>query len=285
MDFHLVRCTHEWLPAPNDALSPGERANVIAFWQVALDVVATRPRANLRTRDHLYPSEDERWVLESLAPVVLQLLPAENAEQIWQAIIDLHSEAHDWPEKFLNELHRRALSLESIPAPYEQLVREIALRALTEVDGKRRWLWHEEVWDALIGLDPWLHDVWAERHADHVIRIWDVISLWMEKAAQYPRRRGRFAQWLSKPAAGSIRLRVLPWLVSQLREEQDSSDHGQDEFENSLATLLNLVWDSAQPAMRASSEAFSAFRGLLSWLVERQNAAGLELQGRIGVLA
>lgn len=33
-----------------------------------------------------------------------------------------------------------------------------------------------------------------------------------------------------------------------------------------------------------ASEAFMAFRGLLAWLVERQNALGLELQGRIGGL-
>ena len=33
MDFHLVRCSHEWLPLPDETSSPEERANVIQFWR------------------------------------------------------------------------------------------------------------------------------------------------------------------------------------------------------------------------------------------------------------
>jgi hypothetical protein len=284
MDVHLVRCSHEWLPLPDEALSLEERLVIVQFWRVALDVVAARPRADLQRRDHQYPVEDEVWVLENVAAAVLQLRPNENPEQFWTAIIDLHSEAHDWPEKFLTALHRSALATEETPATYAALLRKIARRAFSEVDGERRWPCHEEVWDALIGIDYWVSDLWSDRHADHVLRIWDVISLWMENAPQEGKRLGKFASWLSKPAAAPIRLRVLPWFVAQVRPGEERSVCRDDDVEDELAKLLNVVWDQDQLSLRASSEPFAAFRGLLAWLVECQNSLGLELQGRIGGL-
>jgi len=137
MDFHLVRCSHEWLPLPDDTSSPEERENVIQFWRVALDVVAARPRADLQRRDHQYPHEDEVWVLQSVAAVVLQLRPGEKPEAFWEAVVDLHSEAHDWPEKFLNALHRRALSAEQTPATYGTLVGSFFNRnAVTDINAR-----------------------------------------------------------------------------------------------------------------------------------------------------
>lgn len=285
MDFHLVRCSHEWLPLPDEAQSTEERAGIVEFWRVALEVVAARPRADLQRRDHQYPEEDEAWVLENVAALVLQLRPAENPELFWAAIIDLHSEAHDWPERFLNALHRRALSSDPTPPTYAPLIREIAQRAFSDVNGERRWPWYEEVWDALLGVDRWVSELWADRHADHVLLIWDVISLWMEKAPQEGRRLGNFARWLSKPAAASIRLRVLPWFLRQLHVGEQGPRRRDDEGDDNLVKLLNVVWDQHQSALRASSESFAAFRGLLARLVERQNSLALELQGRIGGLA
>lgn len=285
MNFHLVRCSHEWLPLPDETPSPEERADVIQFWRIALEVVAARPRADLQRRDHQYPHEDERWVLENVAAVVLQLRPAENAELFWRSIVDLHSEAHDWPEKFLNALHHRALSSEQTPATYGPLVRQISQRAFSDVDGARRWPWHEEVWDALIGIDWWVSDLWAARHADHVVAIWDVISVWMEKAPQDGRRLGKFARWLSTPAAAAIRLRTLAWFLERLQADEERSVYRDEDADDDLAKLLNVVWDQDQSRLRGASESFAAFRGLLAWLVERPNSMGLELQGRIGGLA
>lgn len=284
MDVHLMRCSHEWIPEPDDAQSPTERASVIQFWWVALDVVSARPRADLRRGDDQYPDDDELWVLGNVAAAVLQLRPNEKPERFWTAIIDLHSEAHDWPEKFLTALHRRALAAEKMPTTYAALLREIVQRALSDVNGERRWPWHEEVWDALIGIDYWVSDLWSERHADHVLGIWDVISLWMKNAPQERRRLGKFARWLSNAAAAPIRLRVLPWFVAQLQPREGRSVYGDNDVEDDLGRLLNVVWDQDQLPLRASSESFAAFRGLLVWLVECQNSLGLELQGRMGGL-
>ncbi|MBE2253175.1 MAG: hypothetical protein IAE78_26825 [Myxococcus sp.] len=285
LDFHLVRCSHEWMPLPDEAQNAEERTRAVQFWWGALEIVAERPRADLHRRDHQYPHEDEVWVLERVAAVVLQLRPIENPERFWKAIVDLYSEAHDWPEKFLTALHRLALAAEQTPATYAPLLRAITERAFAEIDGDLRWPWHEEVWDALLGIDWWVKDTWAERHADHVDSIWDVISLWMERVPMDGRRLGKFARWLSTPPAQRIRLRTLAWFLKNLRPEGDRSPDREGDAADDLAKLLNVAWDQDQSRLRASNEAFEAFRGILTWLVERQNAAGLELQGRIGGLA
>jgi hypothetical protein len=220
-----------------------------------------------------------------VAAAVLQLRPAENPERFCAAVIELHSEAHDWPEKFLTALHRRALASERTPASYAPLLRVMMQRALVAVDGELRWPWHEEVWDALIGIDHWVKDVWAERHANHVSSIWDVITTWMEKVPLEGRRLGKFARWLATPPAVHIRLRTLEWFLKVLQLEEKQSTYREKDVDDELAKLLNMVWDQDQHRLRASSESFVAFRGLLAWLVERQNPLGLELQGRIGGLA
>jgi len=285
MDFHLVRCSHDWMPLPDGAQSPQERIEAIDFWRVALDIVAARPRADLKRRDYHYPNDDEMWVLENTAAVVLQLGSAENPESFWGPIVDLHSEAHDWPELFLNALHRCALTAEVTPTTYAALVREIARRAFTEVNGERRWPWHEKVWDALLGINYSSSHLWAGRHAGHVLAIWDVISLWMEQALQEGQRISGFARWLSQPAAASIRIRSLSWLLIKLQASHPQSEYCEGEVGDSVAGLLNVIWDEDQSRLPESRESLDAFRGLLSWLCNCQNSGGLELQGRIGGLA
>jgi hypothetical protein len=284
IDFHLVRCSHGWMPQPVKAQSPEERASIVQFWRVALEVVMTRLLADLQRYDQKYPHEDEAWVLENVAAAVLQLSPTENPEHFWMAIIDLHSEAHHWPEEFLTAFHREALAADEPPATYAPLLREITQRAFIEVEGERRWPSHEVVWDALLGINYPLSNMWSDRHADHGLRNWDVISLWMDNVSLDCRRVRNFARWLSKAAAASIRLRVLPWFIAQLQLGEDRPFFRDEDVDEELAKLLNVIWDQDQSSLHASQEAFSAFRGLLAWLVERQNSLGLELQGRIGGL-
>ncbi len=106
----------------------------------------------------------------------------------------------------------------------------------------------------------------------------------MEKAPQNGGRLGKFARWLAKPAAEAVRLRTLTWFQELLHADEESSAYRHEDFEDDLAKLLNVVWDQDQIRLRATGESFTAFQGLLAWLVERQNSLGLELQGRIGGL-
>jgi hypothetical protein len=88
----------------------------------------------------------------------------------------------------------------------------------------------------------------------------------------------------SRAAAAAVRLRTLPWFLGRLQHDEEHSLFRDEDAEDDLAKLLNVVWDQDQSRLRSTTESFAAFRGLLAWLVECQNALGLELQGRIGGL-
>ncbi len=284
MDFRVVRCSHEWLPLPDSASSPVEREDVIRFWRAALGVVLARPLTDLNRRDHQYPEDDERWVLENIAAAVLQLRPEEELELQWQRILDLHSEAHDWPEVFLHSVHRLALVSPTTPTNYVPLVREMIQHAFTDVAGKQRWLWHERVWDALLGIDWYVRELWDARHAETVRELADAVSLWMDKVPVDGQRLENLAMWLGRPAATPIRLNTLPWILARVRGDEKRTLRDADEAEDAIAKLLSVVWED-QNSLRSAPDAFTAFRGLLAWLGDRQNALGLELFGRIGGLA
>jgi hypothetical protein len=157
-------------------------------------------------------------------------------------------------------------------------------RAFVDVNGERRWPWHEHVWDALIGIDAYSREMWEPRHADTVRGLWDVFSLWMNRVPLDGRRLGTFATWLTRPATMPIRIRTLPWILARVRVDERHEPRDVAEAEDAIASLLNVVWGEEEQSLRAEPEAFAAFRGLLSWLGDRQNRLGLELLGRLGSL-
>lgn len=284
MDFQVVRCSNEWLPLPDSTLDPAEREEVIRFWRAALRVIITRPLADLNRRDHQYPDDDEQWVLENSAAAVLQLRPDEKPELLWLPVIDLYGEAHDWPEVFAHSLHQHALRASTTPTNYTTLVRSMVQRAFIDVAGKRRWPGHERVWEALVGIDWYSRDWWEERHAGTVRDLSDVFSLWMEKVPLDGQLLRDLAKWLCRPAAVPIRLNTLPWILGCVRIDKEQALRHVEDAEDAIADLLNVVWGKDEQSLRAAPEAFRAFRGLLAWLGDRQNALGLELLGRIGSL-
>ena len=284
LDFHVVRCSHEWLPLPDDAQDEREREEVIRFWRSALGVVVARPGTDLNRRDHQYPQDDERWVLERVGAAVLQLRGDELPELLWHPVLDLHREGHDWPEVLAHSLHRHALAAQQTPPAYAGLVRSMLHRALVDVDGRRRWSSHERVWDALVGIDSYSRDLWEHRHLVVVRELQDVFLLWMEKVPVDGRRLAGFASWLARPAGTPLRFAALAWLVGLVRVPERSELRDVEEAEDAIASLLNVVWAEQESGLRGDQGAFQAFRGLLGWLGDRQNRLGLELLGRLGSL-
>ena len=106
----------------------------------------------------------------------------------------------------------------------------------------------------------------------------------MDQVPLSGRRLAGFASWLARPCAASLRLGALIWFAARVlvanRRPRDVQ-----ETEDSIAALLNVVWTEQQDELRGDAVAFQAFRELLRWLAERQNALGLELLGRLGSLS
>ncbi len=174
--------------------------------------IATREPAHRR-----YPNEDERWFLDSIAAVVLQLRDDEHADFFWQAIFDLYGEGHNWSELFIQALHRHALTQDQPPQSYVSLLHRMVSYALTDIKGKTRWPWYERVWDALIGVDMFSIRLWEPRHTVVIKNLSDTLDLWMAQVSSDENRLVNFASWLARPAAEPVRLHCLGWFLNHLR--------------------------------------------------------------------
>jgi hypothetical protein len=206
MNFTIVRCAHAWLPMPNEALDEAERVEWIRFWRTALVRTLKRPQAFTSRSERHYPDDNERWVLQGTALLVLQLRESEQPDLFWQPILDLVDEANDWSEIFLRALHREALEGQSVPATYVPLLRRLIRHAFLKDAGKRRWRSYESVWDALLAMDGYSRDLWEPRHRPVVVQLGDVWDHWMQQVVPTGRRLAYFAQWLRRPAAEPLRL-------------------------------------------------------------------------------
>ena len=238
--------------------------------------------------DRRYPGDDERWVLDGVALLLSQLRPDEDAAAFWEPIIDLTGEAHDWPEVFLRAFHAHNLSASPTPAGYVPLVRQMVERAFVEVDGKPRWAAYEQVWEGLLGIDEYVQRLSGEeRHTPLVVTLGETFEFWCYRVRPEGRRLSYVAHWLSRAVAAPLRLRSLAWFSGVLRSPSVSRwrDSDIDEVAPALAGLLNVVWSTDQERLRGDQAAFTAFRGVLAWLVDRQDEGGMELAGRIGGLA
>ena len=280
LDLHIVRCAHEWIPDPDEALNEVERAEWIGFWRSALDVIFKRHAK--RGHDHGYPDEDEGWVLTRVAATVLQLREDEEPHMFWHPIIDLNGDDNDWPEFFGTSFHRCALSAEKTPGSYPRLLRRILERALSDVDGKIRWRGFERVWDVLMGIEGDLRNWWEPRHAPVVESLSDTYDLWMGRVPPCGSRLAKFASWLQCPAASSVRFRSLAWFLGKLQAEPGREIENADEVANAIARLLAVIWEQDQTRLRGDGAAYDAFEGLLGWLGRRQNPLGMELLERLG---
>jgi hypothetical protein len=273
------------MPRLEQAASEAERAEWVTFWRQALAVALARPRASDGRNDHLYPTDVERWVLDAVAVLVVQLRDDEQPSSFVQAVLDLPAEADDWAEVFARALHRYALSRAEPPKTYPLIVRGVVQRALADGAERRRWSLFERVWDALVGIDGFTMEMWEPRHQELVKSLADVFEAWMTRAPMYGRRLATFAQWLARPAAVSLRVRSLPWFSARLVVSADLAIRDTEDAADALAALLDVVWREDEVQVRSIPAAFTAFQSLLRWLGDNQNARGLDLLGRLGKLS
>jgi hypothetical protein len=73
-----------------------------------------------------------------------------------------------------------------------------------DVAGERRWKWHEQVWDFLVGVDGWSRRLWEDRHLRIVIELQETFRFWMDKVQMHGRRLAALSSWLAQPPFAAI---------------------------------------------------------------------------------
>src|SRR5205823_330142 len=120
-----------WLLPLSEASSPGERSGWVDLLRQSLGVTLRRAAAKEERRDssHL-PNDFDRWVLDRVARLILQLRPDESPESFWKPILDLGPGSHHWVEDFLSSWFSEGLPLANSPADFTSIWRAMIEHAL-----------------------------------------------------------------------------------------------------------------------------------------------------------
>ena len=170
-----------------------------------------------------------------------------------------------------------------MPDRFKEKVRAIfAVAVARDDDGEKRWCRHDDIWDALIGIDHYTQSYWSGHHVALVESLSELYEAWLAAAPACARRVATFAKWAEKPAASPIRVRAIVWIEREIGRRAQSFDW--DRVDDNVASLLDTAWRDDEMGLRNNQEAFAAFRNLLRTLANQQNRIALALVGRIGGL-
>jgi hypothetical protein len=153
-----------------------------------------------------------------------------------------------------------------------------------EAQARQRWSCYEDIWEALIGIDSFTRPSWEERHCELARRSLQLCERWIQCAGAHGRRLAAFARWLELAAAEPVRLPGVVWLERALISDAAERVSDRKSAAESVASLLTIVWRHDERRLRRDAASFAAFRSLLQWLVDQQNAIALDLIGRLGGL-
>lgn len=278
VDLDLIKASHAWLPALRAAIDERERSYIQWLWREVLWAITSRreePDDDLMP----YPSDTERWVLNGIASLVVELSPVEG-EEYWTPILRLEEKRAGFAEQFLSLTYRHALdaevTLDTVPdvlsAIFDAAVSESAQVVVS-------WGHYDDAWLALVGLDEIARGAWQERHASLLERLIPLWKRWLQRTRIYPRHIAVLARFLTTPIARGVRSTVLPFLVNYI-----ANDLGVAEVEpaaNALGELLVLMSRDTELADGVKE----SFYALLQILLDKQNPIALNLYGRLGKLS
>jgi hypothetical protein len=286
LDLMLIQHAYAWLPSLDRATSEDERAEWIGFWTQALDfflwTLGDEVEGEEEIPDSVY--EEDRWILDGVARLILELQRSEQPESFWQPILSLGAPGHRWVMTFLMAWFDNGLRAQ--PAS-DVFVRE--WRAMVEfafaspkwqIESARRWFDLEDLWCSLLGFGRISFDLWAAAQKPVIRRLHDLYERWAQTHLRRPRCARAFINFLQTPAADEMRLNGLVWLDEAAKQGGDRFWDEQG-LPDTLASLLDLCWTSHKARLRQQEATFDAFKTLLRKLADFQNPVALEIQHRV----
>ena len=284
LDFKLIQVAHEAVGDLLGAPTSEERAYRVRFLQNGLDfwhAIVSKKKSN---DHHWYPNENARWLLEQSALAVTMMTPEEQPCEYWERILALPAEAHHWAEVFLTSFFEKLLSDD--PLSQQNLNLAVSFIAkTTSMPAEKRWESGVETWQALFGVHRYTRPLWKEKHAKVAAELWPSKRQWISQERVSPRHLVAVTQWLLGEAATRQCLEGIGVLRSALScGDSGWPEYDREPVEDSVASLLRVIWEKHATALRQSEAKRQDFLFLLRWLTDRQHALGLELAARIGKL-
>jgi ABC-type ATPase involved in cell division len=285
LDLDLLRHAFGWLPRLSEASSPGERSCWVEIHRQLLGVTIRRAAAKVERRDdnHL-PNDFDRWVLDRVARLILELRPEESPESFWKPILELGPESHRWIEDFLSSWFMEGLpaagSLVDFASNWRAMIEHAIASPRWERTSGRSTYDACAMWTALLGFGSVGR---MREEAEYRAAITPLVPLYREWAARwlgYHDTARRFAHFLRQPASADILPEGLAWLFSLAQQYSDKDWDARPRDADAFVSLIEHWWRSRGRSRAPAEETSTAVR-LLKLLSDRQHPRALELQDRM----
>lgn len=283
-DVGLWRSIFHWLPPLHAVQSPAEHTWNIDFWSHHLGVTIRHFNGEVgedERQNESIPGNGERWLLERVAGVVLDLPVHEEAARLWKPILSMVPRGPSWISHFLGALLSFADQNEVRAKVFLDEWPRMVRWALDEESWKRSGSgWPSFViaraWRSLIGLeniDGFL------RHFKDRLTGWE--SLYSAWAKDWLRDREGcilFCRLLERKEARPL---LAPGLVLLSDSVAAALLKYQPEVSEALGRLLLRAVRLESPLLFGNTVTLAAFRTLLNHLSEVQHPRAVEIESAL----
>jgi hypothetical protein len=221
------------------------------------------------------PYTEERQALDLLARLTLEVSD-EDAEAIWEPILEAGEPASYWVEAFLADLWSTGLGEERLNTKLVSVVKRIF--DCTSKNWTRTGRGGDDLALRVAGVDAVHHSLWSGQRQSVLTALEPQWSEWVK-----PRLTGTwfaryFAHFLEAPAAAAVRAEALSWLADAERNRE----HTDSDLDEATAELLVVVYAREAEMIAGIGAPAEAARYLLSRLAGRGIPLALELSARLG---
>jgi hypothetical protein len=268
------------LPTLDEAYDDEERSRLVAFWREGVSYLTTRLGGNSEDDREVEgtPYQSDYWLLRRIGPAVAEMRPDEEAQALWQPMLDIASAAHYWVEEFLRTFVERGLTGERpqhFLTAWRAMVSYARSAASWDPHRRRVFRWVDN-WILLLGLDPFTARNWTSNNKDLAEAMADEYVAMLPLLIEDERTATALVHFLREDGSAPLRADALA-LLAEAAERTNLWRDRDDRIATPLAELLEQLFSRGDATIRTS-----AFTKLLRYLAARQVPLAVELLNRLG---
>lgn len=287
-ESYVLEAVLQVWPGLSQAANETERAQWVAVWRNALQVILDKfgPPSELEIEGH--PYDLDNWLLGRIAEIALEMRDDEHPEEFWRPVLDLGSPGHMWIDDFLRGWFmagKRSDSKDSVFFRRWQAMLDYA-------DSSPLWRradrfsrhYIEENWLHLLGLSGLSNSFWSAERRSLAVEMKPRWRAWAQAHLRSGSSARSFLYFLRRAGAAEIISDGLVWL----RDGIDAAGAGywnEREIIQEMASFLDFAWHSHSASIRADARAMQAFTAILNALVAKGDSVALQLRDSLGAAA
>lgn len=294
IDVEMIKHVFDSIPRLN-TIDNEERSYVLSFWiqivnQIIFELGEVRTDLEQR-RDS--PNSFHFWAMDRITEFISEIKVEDNLEpeSYWKPIFDYGYSAGSWIDYFCMRFFTFNIAKkERHSAFFEEWLKMIAHAHSCDTWTLKGRYDRKEIWEVLMGLTDTIRPYWKnEDYLDFFARIVPENIKWAQKHFGNQDIIYKIIYILkTKPGLTVIKdgLEIINSYLN-LRKAADKLETPKGyvevdfKYEDSLATTASFLWEDHKEMINSDGTILKNFKEIVTFLVARQNAIGLELQERL----